>query len=49
MGIEEFLSVGLGGCRIMKCLLPYFTMVTVPHEMVRLERMSDYGGVTVAS
>ena len=31
----------------MEFLLPYFNMVTVPHEMVRLERMSDYRGSTV--
>ena len=31
----------------MECLLTYFNTLTVPHEMVRLERMSDYRGVTV--
>ena len=31
----------------MEGLLPYFNMVTVPHKMVRLERMSDYRGFTV--
>ena len=31
----------------MECLLPYFNMVTVPHEMVGLEKMSDYRGFTV--
>ena len=35
----------LGGCWIMECLLPYLCMVTVPHIMVRLERMSDYRGI----
>ena len=29
----------------MECLLPYLCMVTVPHIMVGLERMSDYRGV----
>ena len=29
----------------MECLLPYLCMVTVPHIMVRLERMLDYRGV----
>ena len=29
----------------MECLLPYFNMVTVPHQTVGLERMSDYRGV----
>ena len=29
----------------MKCLLPYLSMVTVPHIMVGLERMLDYRGV----
>ena len=43
MGPEN--NVGLGGCWIMDCLLPYFCMVTVPHIMVRLERMLDYRGV----
>ena len=38
-------SLGLGGCWIMECLLPYLSMVTVPHIMVRLERMLDYRGV----
>ena len=28
----------------MECLLPYLCMVTVPHIMVRLERMLDYRG-----
>ena len=37
MGPEN--NVGLGGCWIMECLLPYLCMVTVPHIMVRLERM----------
>ena len=32
----------------MKCLLPYLCMVTVPHIMVRLERMLDYRGVRLA-
>ena len=43
MGPEN--NVGLGGCWIMECLLPYLCMVTVPHIMVRLERMLDYRGV----
>ena len=29
----------------MECLLPDLCMVTVPHIMVRLERMLDYRGV----
>ena len=29
----------------MECLLPYLSMVTVPHVMVGLERMLDYRGV----
>ena len=29
----------------MECLLPYLSMVTVPHMMVGLERMLDYRGV----
>ena len=29
----------------MECLLPYLCMVTVPHIMVRLERMLDYRSV----
>ena len=29
MGPEN--NVGLGGCWIMECLLPYLCMVTVPH------------------
>ena len=35
MGPEN--NVGLGGCWIMECLLPYLCMVTVPHIMVGLE------------
>ena len=38
MGPEN--NVGLGGW-IMECLLPYLSMVTVPHIMVGLERMLD--------
>ena len=38
-------NVGLGGCWITECLLPYLSMVTVPHKMVRLERTLDYKGV----
>ena len=38
-------NVGLGGCLIMECFLPYLSMVTVPHTMVGLERMLDYKGV----
>ena len=29
----------------MECLLPYLSMVTVPHTMVGLERMLGYRGV----
>ena len=43
MGPEN--NVGLGGCWIMECLLPYLCMVTVPHIKVGLERMLDYRGV----
>ena len=43
MGPEN--NIGLGGCWIMECLLPYLSMVTVPHIMVGLERMSNYRGV----
>ena len=32
----------------MECLLPYLCMVTVPHIMVRLERILDYRGVGLA-
>ena len=46
MGPEN--NVGLGGCWIMECLLPYLCMVTTPHIMVRLERMLDYRGVGLA-
>ena len=46
MGSEN--NVGLGGCWIMECLLPYLCMVTVPHIMVGLERMLDYRGVRLA-
>ena len=46
MGPEN--NVGLGGGWIMKCLLPYLCMVTVPHIMVGLERMLDYRGVELA-
>ena len=38
-------NVGLRGCWIMECLLPYLCIVTVPHIMVGLERMLDYRGV----
>ena len=31
----------------MECLLPYLSMVTVPHIMVGLERMLDYRGVVL--
>ena len=47
MGPEN--NVGLGGCWIMECLLPYLCMVTVPNIMVGLERMLDYRGVGLAS
>ena len=43
MGPEN--NVGLRGCWIMECLLPYLFMVTVPLIMVGLERMLDYRGV----
>ena len=43
MGPEN--NVGLGGSWITKCLLPYLSMVTVPHIMVGLERMLDYRGI----
>ena len=43
MGTEN--NVGLGGCWIMECLLPYLCMVTVPRIMVGLERLLDYRGV----
>ena len=46
MGPEN--NVGLGGCWIMECLLPYLSMVTVPHILVGLERMLDYSGVRLA-
>ena len=46
MGPEN--NVGLGGCWIMECLLPYLCMVTVPHIMVGLKRMLDYRGVELA-
>ena len=32
----------------MECLLPYLCMLTVPHIMVGLERMSEYRGVGLA-
>ena len=41
-------NVGLGGCWIMECLLPYLCIVTVPHIMVGLERMLDYRGAGLA-
>ena len=47
MGPEN--NVGVGGCWIMECLLPYLCMVTVPHIMVGLERMLDYRGFTVVT
>ena len=33
------------GCRIIQCFLVQSNMVTVPHNMVGLERMLDYRGV----
>ena len=39
MGPEN--NVGLGGCWITECLLPYLCMMNVPHIMVGLERMLD--------
>ena len=47
MGPEN--NVGLGGCWIMECFLPYLCMVTVPHIMVGLERILDYRGVGLPS
>ena len=42
-------NVGLGGCWIMECLLPYLCMMTVSHIiMVGLEIMLDYRGVGLA-
>ena len=32
----------------MEYLLPFLCMLTVPHIMVRLERMLDYRGVGLA-
>ena len=32
----------------MECVLSYLCMVTVPHIMVGLERMSDYRGIGLA-
>ena len=46
MGPEN--NVGLGGCWIIECLLPYLSMVTVPRIMVGLERKLDYRGVGLA-
>ena len=43
MGPEN--NVGLGGCWIIECLLPYLCMVAVPQKMVGLDRMLDYRGV----
>ena len=43
MGPEN--NAGLGGCWIIECLLPYLSMVTLPHIMVKLEGMLDYRGV----
>ena len=43
MGPEN--NAKLGGCHVTGCLLAYFNMVTVPHKMVGLARMSDYRGV----
>ena len=43
MGPEK--NVGLGGCWIMECLIPYLCMVTVPHIMAGLESMLDYRSV----
>ena len=40
-------NVEVEGCRIMEGLLPNFNIMTVPHEMVGLERMLDYRGFTV--
>ena len=34
-------NVGLGSRPITEYLLPYFYMATVPHKMVRLERIMD--------
>ena len=35
------------GCRIIQCFLVQSNMVTLPHNVVGLERMSDYRGSTV--
>ena len=35
------------GCQITEWLIAYFSMATVPHKMVGLERMSDYRGVGI--
>ena len=45
MGPEN--NIGLEGCWIMACLLPYLCMVTVSHIMVGLERMLNYRGVAL--
>ena len=45
MGPEN--NVPLGGCRILGGLLAYVNMLTVPHNMVGLERMLDYRGVGI--
>ena len=42
-------DVGLGGCWIIECLLPYLSIVTVPHIVVGLERMFYYRGVGLES
>ena len=34
--------IRIEGCEIREGLFAYINMVTVPHKMVRLERMSDY-------
>ena len=46
MGPEN--NVGLGGCWIKECLLPYLCMLTVLHIIIGLEIMLDYRGVGLA-
>ena len=37
------------GCRIIQCFIVQLNMVTVPHNMVGLERMLDYRDSAVYS
>ena len=34
---------------LQRATLAYINIVTVPHEIVGLERMSDYSGITVCT